>query len=145
MTLTVSDIMTTDLVKLTREASLQDAHNITRKKGIRHLPVVEQETGKLLAIVTQKNMIAKVISALTLYGGSALAEQETRTGIMEVAVTDYDTVDRNQPLVDIAPFFLRNKHGCLPVVDEQARLVGIITSSDFVKLSVQLLQERENS
>lgn len=145
MTLTVADIMTTDLVKLTKEASLQDAHNITREKGIRHLPVVEQKTGKLLAIVTQKNMIAKVISALTLYGGSALAEQETRTGIMEVAVTDYDTVDRNQPLVDIAPFFLRNKHGCLPVVDEQARLVGIITSSDFVKLSVQLLQERENS
>lgn len=54
MTLTVSDIMTTDLVKLTQNATLQDAHSITRERGIRHLPVVEPSTGKLLAIVTQK-------------------------------------------------------------------------------------------
>ena len=145
MTLTVSDIMTTDLVKLTKNATLRDAHNITREKGIRHLPVVEQKSGKLLAIVTQKNMIAKVIGALALYGGDALEEQEARTGIMEVAVKDYETVDKNQPLSDVAPFFLQNKHGCLPVVDDQQRLVGMITSSDFVKLSVQLLQEREDS
>lgn len=145
MTLTVSDIMTTDLVKLTKQATLQDAHNITREKGIRHLPVVDQKSGKLVAIVTQKNMIAKVISALTLYGGNALSEQEAMTGIMEVAVTDYESADQNQPLVDVAPFFLQNKHGCLPVLDEQERLVGMITSSDFVKLSVQLLEERENS
>ena len=143
MTLTVSDIMTTDLVKLTKQATLQDAHNITRERGIRHLPVVDQDSGKLLAIVTQKNMIAKVVSTLALYGGEALEEQEGRTDIMEVAVTDYETVDKNQPLTDVAPFFLQNKHGCLPVVDDGIRLVGMITSSDFVKLSVQLLEERE--
>lgn len=143
MTLTVSDIMTTDLVKLTKEATLQDAHNITRERGIRHLPVVEPKSGKLLAIVTQKNMIAKVVSTVALYGGEALEEHESRTDIMEVAVTDYESVDKNQPLSDVAPFFLQNKHGCLPVVDDTGRLVGMITSSDFVKLSVQLLEERE--
>lgn len=90
-------------------------------------------------------MIAKVVSALALYGGDGLEEHESRTDIMEVAVTDYETADKNQPLTDVAPFFLRNKHGCLPIVDEQHRLVGIITSSDFVKLSVQLLEERESN
>ena len=68
MPLTVEDIMTTKLVKLTKGATLGDAHRITREKGIRHLPVVDPETDKLLAIVTQKAMLAKVINTITLYG-----------------------------------------------------------------------------
>lgn len=141
MMLTVADIMTTKLVKLTKHASLQDAHQITRDKGIRHLPVVETETGKLVAIVTQKNMIAKVISTLALYGGQALEEQEARTDIMEVASLDYETVTKDEVLTDVAPFFLENKHGCLPVVDGEGVLIGMVTSSDFVKLSIQLLED----
>ena len=143
MPLRVEDIMTTKLVKLTEQASLGDAHEITRDKGIRHLPIVEPESGKLIAVVTQKAMIAKVINTLALYGGDALKEQESRTGIMEVAVLDYQTVKKTDPLSQVAPFFLDNKHGCLPVVDDHHCLIGMVTSSDFVKLSVELLKRLE--
>ena len=145
MPLRVEDIMTTKLVKLTEDATLSDAHHITRDKGIRHLPIVEPDSGKLLAVVTQKAMIAKVINTLTLYGGGALKDQESRTGIMEVAIVDYQTVRKDEPLEQVAPFFLDNKHGCLPVVDENHCLVGMVTSSDFVKLSVELLKRLEQS
>ena len=143
MPLLVEDIMTTKLVKLTEDASLSDAHQITREKGIRHLPIVEPDSGKLLAVVTQKAMIAKVINTLTLYGPDALKEQESRTGIMEVAILDYQTVKKTDPLDEVAPFFLDNKHGCLPVVDDNGCLIGMVTSSDFVKLSVELLNRLE--
>lgn len=142
MALKVEDIMTTNLVKLTQDATLRDAHLITREKGIRHLPVVDPLTGKLVAVVTQKSMIAKVINTLALYGGDSLQDQEARTGIMEVAILDYETVKKDDPLENVAPFFLDNKHGCLPVVDDEERLIGMITSSDFVKLSVELLKQR---
>ncbi|MCC2614642.1 CBS domain-containing protein [Aestuariibacter halophilus] len=136
----VSDIMTRRLVKLTAQASLADAHQITREKGIRHLPVVDPLTGKVLAIVTQKSLVAKVISLLSLYGSEALAEHEQDTSILEVAVKDFDTAQADDPLIEVAPFFLRNKHGCLPVVDDKGSLIGMVTSSDFVKLSAQLLE-----
>ncbi|TMO90199.1 CBS domain-containing protein, partial [Pseudoalteromonas ruthenica] len=32
-----------------------------------------------------------------------------------------------------------NRHGCMPVVSEQGQLVGILTSSDFVRLAAALL------
>lgn len=144
MILTVADIMTTRLVKLTPSATLQDAHNITREKGIRHLPVVDQKTGKLLALVTQKTLIARVISNIALYGGKELADIERKTNIMEIAVTDFSTVKKTEPLADIGPYFIKNKHGCMPVVDDNNGLLGIITSSDFVKLSVTLLNQLEN-
>ncbi|MCV2886131.1 CBS domain-containing protein [Aestuariibacter sp. AA17] len=143
MSLLVKDIMTTKLVKLNQGATLEDAHQITRDKGIRHLPVVDQLTGKLVAVVTQKAMIAKVMSALALYGGKTLSQHEAQTSIMEVATHDYTTVKENDLLKDVVTFFVDNKHGCLPVVDEENRLLGMVTSSDFVKLAAQLLNEKE--
>jgi CBS domain-containing protein len=38
---------------------------------------------------------------------------------------------------------LDRKFGCVPVVEEDGRLVGIITDSDLVRLAGQLLEERE--
>lgn len=143
MALIAADIMTSRLIKLTPEATLHDAHEITREKGIRHLPVVNQENGKLLAVVTQKDLIANVVRSIALYGTSELIENEKSTNIMEVARKDYTTVKKDDPLATIAPFFLNNKHGCLPVVDDNHCILGIITSSDFVKLAVTLLDGSE--
>lgn len=143
MALVAADIMTSRLIKLTPAASLHDAHEITREKGIRHLPVVNQEDGKLLAVVTQKDLIANVVRSIALYGTSELIENEKSTNIMEVARKDYTTVKKDDLLATIAPFFLDNKHGCLPVVDNNDCILGIITSSDFVKLSVKLLSDIE--
>ena len=56
MTLTVKHIMTTNLVTLSPDANLKDAHDITRDKGIRHIPIVDNNN-QLQAIVTQKSLI----------------------------------------------------------------------------------------
>ncbi len=141
MALTAADIMTSRLIKLTPAATLHDAHEITREKGIRHLPVVNQEDGKLLALVTQKDLVANVVRSIALYGTQELIENEKNTNIMELAKTDFTSVKKQDLLSTIAPFFLNNKHGCLPVVDDNQCILGIITSSDFVKLSVKLLSE----
>lgn len=142
MTITVSDIMTIDVVSLSPQSSLRDAHQTTRRMGIRHLPIVDTKTSALVAILTQKSMIAKVVSLLTQYGSETLEQKEQETNVMELAVTDYDAVAPGDSVAKIAPFFLQNKHGCLPVLDENQQLVGIVTSSDFVKLAIQLLQDQ---
>lgn len=136
--LTVNDIMTTKLVTLTPSATLHDAHMITKDKGIRHIPIVDNNN-TLLAIVTQKVLITNVIQILSDFGEKAIERKEKHTDIMNVAETDFDTVSPERPIAEVAEFFLINKHGCLPVVDENKKLLGIITSSDFVRLSITLL------
>ena len=143
--LKVEDIMTRDVVALAPEQSLADAHHLTKSRGIRHIPVVEPQSGALVGIVTQKIMMAKVIHLLTLYGKDEMEEHESSINIMDLAAVDFDVVDASQALTDIAPFFLKNKHGCLPVTDESHKLIGIITSSDFVKLSVTLLEAQRQA
>jgi CBS domain-containing membrane protein len=44
---------------------------------------------------------------------------------------------------DIAKQMLTNKWGCIPVVNGKS-LVGIVTASDFLRLSINLLSLYEN-
>lgn len=139
----VADIMVTKPVCLFPDHSLKDAHDATRARGIRHLPVVRADTGELVAVVTQKAMIAKVMGLVALYGKDDLVEHEQGTNILEVAEQDFKCVKASDDLLSVAEYFVSNKHGCLPVVDNNQKIVGIITSSDFVKLSIRLLHKLE--
>lgn len=141
MSYTVASIMKTNLVTLPPTATLHDAHLITKEKGIRHIPVVNED-GQIIAIATQKTLIANVMQILSDFGERAIVRKEKLTDILNVAETDFDTVSPDRKLVDVADFFLMNKHGCLPVVEEDNKLVGIITSSDFVRLAAKLLNEK---
>ena len=141
--LTVADIMTCPVMQLHEGNTLHDAHYITRHRGIRHLPVVNKDTQKIIGVVTQKSLIAKVMSLMVLYGNEALEQHEKQTNIMEVAVCDFDTVKAEETIQEVAPFFLRNKHGCLPVVGDDNQVIGILTSTDFVNLSMMLIDKLE--
>jgi CBS domain-containing protein len=139
MNITVADIMTKNLVTLSPNSTLHDAHNITREKGIRHIPTID-DNGELIAVVTQKVLIANVMQIISDYGEQAIQRKEKQTDIMDVAETEFDTVGPERNVADIAEFFLISKHGCLPVVDQHNKLVGIITSSDFIRLSMKLIE-----
>jgi CBS domain-containing membrane protein len=139
---TVGDIMARDLLTLDASSTLKDAHDLMREKSIRHIPVVDKLTGKLLGVLTQKRMIATVMSLLSDYGVSALERRERQCRVVEIIDSDLESVDVKAPLTEVVPFFLKNKHGCLTVVDSEQRLTGIVTSSDFVRLCAELLKER---
>ena len=139
---TVGDIMARDLLTLDASSTLKDAHDLMREKSIRHIPVVDNLTGKLLGVLTQKRMIATVMSLLSDYGVSALERRERQCRVVEIIDPDVESVDVKAPLTEVVPFFLQNRHGCLTVVDSEQRLTGIVTSSDFVRLCAELLKER---
>ncbi|GAA3538837.1 CBS domain-containing protein [Zobellella aerophila] len=137
----VGDLMTRQILTLDQSATLKDAHDLMREKSIRHIPVVDPLTGKLLGILTQKRMVSIIMSLLADYGVSALERRERECKVVEIMDTDYNSVDVDAPLTEVVSFFLQNKHGCLTVVDADRQLKGIVASSDFVRLCAELLQE----
>lgn len=136
---TVADLMTADPLSVKRAATLKEAHDLMREKNIRHIPVIE-DNGELVGMLTQKVMIAAVMSLLAKYGASALERKEKQQLVAELMLTDFATVTPEQSLQQVASFFVQNRHGCLPVVNSQNKLLGILTSSDFVRLAAELLQ-----
>ncbi|WP_116474060.1 CBS domain-containing protein [Zobellella maritima] len=138
----VGDLMTRQILTLDQSATLRDAHELMREKSIRHIPVVDPLTGKLLGIITQKRMVSSIMSLLADYGVSALERRERECKVVEIMETDYNSVDVDAPLTEVVSFFLQNKHGCLTVVNAERQLQGIVASSDFVRLCAELLKDK---
>ncbi|NOU51624.1 CBS domain-containing protein [Pseudoalteromonas sp. JBTF-M23] len=135
---TVADLMTADPFVVSLKASLKDAHDLMREKNIRHIPVIDEQ-GILQGMLTQKIMIAKVMGIMATYGANALERKEKYTLVEDIMTTDFASIQPTQSLAEVAEFFVSNRHGCMPVVDDNNKLLGILTSSDFVRLAAALL------
>ncbi|GGI70508.1 CBS domain-containing protein [Shewanella gelidii] len=139
--LKVRDIMSSQVVCLSDQASLKDAHLLMQSRGVRHLPVISEEDGSFVGIVTHKKMVASVISLLNKYGTGALERKERFVPISDIVETEIQQLNSDQALCDVVDLFIGNKHGCLPVVNENKKVEGIVTSSDFIKLCAKLLKD----
>ena len=135
----VCDIMTPNPVCISDEASLKDAHQLMQSRNVRHLPVISETTGEFIGLLTHKKMIASVLTMLNKYGQGALDRKERYTPIRDVMETQAEKLGLDEPLTVVVQYFIDNKLGCLPVVDAQNKVLGIVTSSDFVKLCQRLL------
>jgi CBS domain-containing membrane protein len=138
----VSDIMSTEVICISDGASLKDAHHLMQTRGVRHLPVISETDGTLVGILTHKKMIASVLSMLNKYGQGALDRKERYTPIATVMDKDCQSLTPDEPLTVVVEYFIGNKLGCLPVVDNNKKVLGIVTSSDFIKLCRTLLQQQ---
>ena len=118
----VRDIMTSPVVSIAPEITLEDAYRTMQQKGIRHLPVVDG--GKLVGVITDRDLrlATSTLAPAPFPPGSKVA------GSMCRAVATADTMD---PVEEAARKMREKKIGCLPVVDD-GRVVGIVTGLDLL-------------
>lgn len=135
----VKDIMTCNPICISDAATIHDAHLLMQNRNVRHLPVIAETDGKLVGVLPHKKMIAKVMSLYNKYGANALDRRERYASLDELIETDYPPLSPETPLLEVVDYFLDNKYGSLPVSDADGKVVGIVTSSDFVSLCKTLL------
>lgn len=135
----VADIMTTNVISLRETEDIHRARMLLKEYAIRHLPVLD-EAGKFVGLLTQRDILNLAFKVVENYGFSKLKSREQRTQVKDVMDTDCTTIKSGAALNTAGQFFIEHKHSCLPVVDND-ELVGILTSVDFVKLCLQLLDD----
>jgi acetoin utilization protein AcuB len=118
----VRDIMTSPVVSIEPDITLEEAYRTMQLKGIRHLPVVAG--GKLVGVITDRDLrlATSTLASEPFKPGSRVA------GSMCRAV---ETADAMDPVEEAARKMRAMKIGCLPVVDD-GRLVGIVTGLDLL-------------
>lgn len=132
--LKVRDSMTRDVVTLGPEASVAQAWEIVRGRGVRHIPIVED--GRLVGLVSDRDLrdaspIRKSNDGgedENVFGWSSMRDIMTRK---PVTISPFDTIEH------AAREIYERRIGCLPVVDG-GELVGIITSSDMMRTLIEL-------
>jgi CBS domain-containing membrane protein len=114
--------MTSDPIVLSPGQKVAAALREMQQLFIRHLPVVDQ--GVLVGLVSHRDL---------------LACDDGNRRVSEVMSTDLKTVAPATQAYEAAYVLLRHKIGCVPVVSDGGRLVGIVTESDFVRAAYALL------
>lgn len=118
--------MVRDVVSVSQDHTIQECVDLMKRHSIRHLPVVED--GRLVGLVTEGDLRQVFLASLI---------EELR--IHDVMINDPVTVSPDTEIEDAAKIIFYNKIGGLPVVDDQDRLLGIITVADILAAFIELM------
>jgi len=119
-----ADIMSSPVFTLTDEAMLEDAQVVFKKRRFRHIPILSADK-KLVGILSDRDFI-----------GAPPLDMLWEISIKDRMVTNILTARPQTEVREVADVMIGHRIGCLPIVDEQAKLVGIITRSDILRAIV---------
>ncbi|MCH6545862.1 MAG: CBS domain-containing protein [Deltaproteobacteria bacterium] len=127
---TVGEVMTSKVVTLRPGNSLLEAIGMMANNSFRHFPVVEDNAH-----------LAGVVSDRDLLRAMNLNKDWSSTTIAQVMTQNVVKVKRNTPLSVAVEEILTRRIHCLPVVEDDDRVCGIVTSTDLLK-AFQQVQKR---
>ena len=133
----VRDLMTADVITIDRDSDLMTAEKLMGESRIRQLPVID-DGFKLVGLLTHRDLLRAELSHL--HGmDEANARLKATVQIDRVMQREVDCAHPDQPLQEVADVLRHKKYGCMPVVDDAGKLVGVVTSTDFLRLSSVML------
>ena len=123
----IKNLMSEELITVDKDQNLSDALKLLRKHNVSRLPVTNNK--ELVGIISERDIANKL--------GSSKYESmpASRLHISSVMVKDVFTVPKTMQLEDVAKLMLDNGIGSVPVVDEDEKMVGIVSKADFVTLA----------
>ena len=133
----VRDRMSSPVVTVTPDTPFQDALKLMRDHRFRRLPVVNKK-GKLVGIVSERDLLYASPSPATSLSVWEITYLLSRIHVQEIMTEEVITTMPDIPIEDAAHLMADNKIGGLPVVDEDNRVVGVITETDIFKAFVEM-------
>lgn len=149
MAKTVADVMNRDIVTVKPETPINDAIHLLSERKISGLPVVNDE-GKLVGVLSESDLMWResgvtppayimVLDSVIYLENPARYERELHKALgqtVKEVMTEKSitTIHPDQPLTKAAKLLLQRDIRRLPVVDDQNRLVGILTRGDVMRV-----------
>lgn len=145
---TVKDIMVKDIISVTADTPLIEATRLFGENHFDGMPVIDSE-GKLIGLVTEYDMVnnafhvhlptmQKIFENIHIMDGKEIKEDKKK--ILSIRVKD---VMNTEPLTllygaslsqVVQAFKEHHRVNPIPVIDENNKLVGIVSRYDLIKL-----------
>jgi len=141
-----AEVMSSAPVAVHFGTPLQDAWVLLRRHRIKSLPVVDR-AGRLEGIVTLADFMreARVDPHLhwpqrlrALLRPTPTSHSDKPEAVGQIMSRQVRVVRAQRPIGELLPLFASTGHHHVPVIDEQRRLVGMITQSDVVRALARL-------
>lgn len=144
--ITAKEIMTKDVITVTKDTSIKELSDLFIKHKVNGFPVLD-ESGQLVGIVTEKNLIeqnknlhiptviALFDAVIYLESGKKFEEEVRRfnaTQVKDIFTPNVVTVSPDTSFDEIASLMAEKSVHSIPVV-EGKKTVGIIGKLDIIK------------
>lgn len=138
----VSDLMTSKVETIGMDTILSDVWKIFKQHRFHHLPVVD-ENQKLIGMISDRDVLFN-ISPRVESGNATVAEIEVlrkpaHQFMSRGPLTVYPNTSATRALRNI----IENGVSCLPVVDDESNLLGILTWRDVIKFVLERAEQAE--
>jgi acetoin utilization protein AcuB len=134
----VKDYMTASVTTLTDDARLLDAALLIRRTGKRHVPIVSAENGKVVGIISDRDVSRLAPSILSKTSQEEYNQVFESTPITMAMTKDPLSISPEAPIGEAVQILYTKKIGALLAV-EGGELKGILSVSDMLGLLNELL------
>ncbi len=143
----VRDVMTKNVLSITKYESIMQVANTLTEKNISGLPVVDKEN-KVIGIVTQADILSMVgvsrehtfKDLLKYMLGERLPERRIGDLVGDIMTSPALTIRPNTNIAQAVKIMDEKRIRRLTVVDESNRLIGILTRADILKAVINKLK-----
>jgi CBS domain-containing membrane protein len=125
----VADVMTSKVVTLSPHNTFSEAANLMNDRYFRHCVIVDAH-GQIVGVISDRDILR------------ALARNpNARSKSLDQIMTRHPiTVRRDTPIAEAVSKIVSKRINCLPVVEANGGVCGIVTSTDLLKSYQQLLE-----
>lgn len=131
---TVEYIMSSPVISVAPQATMNDINRQFAKCRFHHLLVVENE--RLMGVLSDRDVarsLSPLIGTEQESGHDALLLEQTAADIMTSSVV---TIDPTTTIECAAVLLIENNFSCLPVIDHKGSIAGILSWRDILRYHV---------
>jgi CBS domain-containing protein len=143
----VRDVMSKNVLSITKFESIVRVANILSEKNISGLPVVDKEN-KVIGIITQADILSMVgvsrehtfKDLLKYMLGEPLRERKIGDHVGDIMTSPAFTIKPDANIAEAVRIMTEKRIRRLTVVDDKNTLIGIITRADILKAVILKLK-----
>jgi len=128
-------VMRLEVTTVPLELSVEQAHTLMLKLGVRHLPVVSEH--KLVGVLSDRD----VLLACTRNADGTFLYPNLTVG--EVMTLSPEVAGPDVHVAQLAKKMVEGKIDALPIVSKDNELLGLVTSTDLMLLLTEMPSETE--
>lgn len=132
----VRDWMKINVISIEADASMDAAVRLLKEHNIGMLPVMR--AGELVGIVTDRDIKRHSASEATSLDIHELIYLISKIKVSDIMIRNPITVKPDYTVEETAEILLKEKISGVPVINDQGKLVGIITKSDLFKVIISM-------
>jgi CBS domain-containing protein len=139
MNATVKDVMTTHVVAVHQNASFKDMAARLREHRVSAFPVLDEDN-KVVGVVSEADLLTKEALEYSVPGRvSGILHHKEQVKAAGITAADLMTkppvtIGPNEPVTHAARLMYSRKVKRLPVVDDDGRLLGIVSRADVLSV-----------